>query len=51
MKSFTAISSLLLLGAASVFAAPVSEREVPAPTEMDITSFSANTLPHGDGAL
>ncbi|KAI2464964.1 hypothetical protein F4781DRAFT_411061 [Annulohypoxylon bovei var. microspora] len=51
MKTFATLFSVLLLGASSVTAAPVSEREVQAPTEMDISSFSANTLPHGTGAF
>lgn len=51
MKTVAAISSLLLLGASSVSAAPVTERQIQVPTEMDVTNFSANTLPHGTGAL
>ncbi|KAI4869165.1 hypothetical protein F4820DRAFT_43252 [Hypoxylon rubiginosum] len=51
MKTIAALSSLLLFGATSVFAAPVNERQIEAPTEMDITSFSANTEPHGTGAF
>ncbi|KAI0175493.1 hypothetical protein GGR52DRAFT_314363 [Hypoxylon sp. FL1284] len=51
MKTVAILSSLLLFGATSVSAAPVSERETQAPTEMDITAFSANTQPHGDGAF
>ncbi|KAI1088234.1 hypothetical protein F5B19DRAFT_24646 [Rostrohypoxylon terebratum] len=47
MKTFAFVSALLL-GAS---AAPVNERQVQAPTEFDITSFSANTLPHGTGAF
>ncbi|KAI0891706.1 hypothetical protein F4806DRAFT_500692 [Annulohypoxylon nitens] len=47
MKTFAFISALLL-GAS---AAPVNEREAPVPAEFDITSFSANTLPHGTGAF
>ncbi|KAI2776206.1 hypothetical protein F4815DRAFT_362211 [Daldinia loculata] len=50
MKSVSILSSLLL-GAVSVFGAPVTERQVEAPTEFDITNFSANTLPHGTGAF
>ncbi|KAI1799585.1 hypothetical protein F4811DRAFT_557662 [Daldinia bambusicola] len=49
MKSFAVLSSILL-GAASVFGAPVTER-AEAPTEFDVTNFSANTLPHGTGAF
>ncbi|KAI1103877.1 hypothetical protein F4804DRAFT_212018 [Jackrogersella minutella] len=51
MKTFATLSSLLLLGATSVSAAPVTERQVQAPAEMDITNFSANTEPHGSGAF
>ncbi|KAI6093399.1 hypothetical protein F4821DRAFT_222882 [Hypoxylon rubiginosum] len=51
MKTIAALSSLLLLGATSVSAAPVVERQTQAPTEMDITAFSANTLPHGTAAF
>ncbi|KAI2619494.1 hypothetical protein GGS26DRAFT_595341 [Hypomontagnella submonticulosa] len=51
MKTVAAISSLLLLGASSVSAAPVTERQIQVPTEMDVTNFSANTLPHGTGAF
>ncbi|KAI1370922.1 hypothetical protein F4677DRAFT_436997 [Hypoxylon crocopeplum] len=51
MKTVAALSSLLLLGATSVSAVPVTERQVQPPTEMDITKFSANTLPHGTGAF
>ncbi|KAI0890769.1 uncharacterized protein GGS22DRAFT_151774 [Annulohypoxylon maeteangense] len=47
MKTFTTVSSLLLLGASTITAAPVTA----APSEFDITSFSANTLPHGTGAF
>ncbi|KAI1205299.1 uncharacterized protein F4807DRAFT_443504 [Annulohypoxylon truncatum] len=47
MKTFAALS-LLFLGASAV---PVTERQTPAPTEFDISSFSANTLPHGTGAF
>ncbi|KAI8958379.1 hypothetical protein F5Y11DRAFT_40798 [Daldinia sp. FL1419] len=50
MKSVTILSSLLL-GAASVFGAPVTEKRAEVPTEFDITNFSANTLPHGTGAF
>ncbi|KAG4217745.1 hypothetical protein PC116_g33775 [Phytophthora cactorum] len=49
MKSFAVLSSVLF-GAASVFGAPLTER-AEAPTEFDITKFSANTIPHGTGAL
>ncbi|KAI1390377.1 uncharacterized protein F4822DRAFT_234514 [Hypoxylon trugodes] len=51
MKTVAALSSLLLLGATSVSAAPVTERQAQAPTELDITKFSANTQPHGSGAF
>ncbi|KAK6948085.1 hypothetical protein Daesc_009849 [Daldinia eschscholtzii] len=49
MKSFAVLSSVLF-GAASVFGAPLTER-AEAPTEFDITKFSANTIPHGTGAF
>ncbi|XXG93772.1 hypothetical protein Hte_000021 [Hypoxylon texense] len=51
MKTIAALSSLLLFGATSVFAAPVNERQIEVPKEMDITAFSANTEPHGTGAF
>ncbi|KAI1761893.1 hypothetical protein GGR53DRAFT_449938 [Hypoxylon sp. FL1150] len=51
MKAIAALSSLLLLGATSVSAVPVVERQTQVPTEMDITAFSANTLPHGTAAF
>ncbi|KAI1773895.1 hypothetical protein F4818DRAFT_85210 [Hypoxylon cercidicola] len=51
MKTIAALSSLLLLAATSVSAAPVVERQTQAPTEMDIAAFSANTEPHGTGAF
>ncbi|KAI0005837.1 hypothetical protein F4779DRAFT_620828 [Xylariaceae sp. FL0662B] len=46
MKSIAAIASLFLV---AVSAAPVEQRQTP--TEFDITKFSANTKPHGDGAF
>ncbi|KAL7628519.1 hypothetical protein AAE478_000034 [Parahypoxylon ruwenzoriense] len=51
MKTVTVLTSLLLFGASAVSAAPVTERQVQKPTEFDITNFSANTQPHGDGAF
>ncbi|KAI0136216.1 hypothetical protein BJ170DRAFT_589211 [Xylariales sp. AK1849] len=44
MRSFAAFSALLF---SAVSAAPVEQRQA---TEYDITSFSANTTPHGTGA-
>ncbi|KAI0842761.1 hypothetical protein F5Y06DRAFT_256019 [Hypoxylon sp. FL0890] len=51
MKSIAALSSILLLGTTCVSAAPFTERQVQAPTEFDVTKFSANTIPHGTGAF
>ncbi|OTA98719.1 hypothetical protein M426DRAFT_325750 [Hypoxylon sp. CI-4A] len=51
MKTVAALSSLLLLGATSATYIPVAERQVQAPTELDVSSFSANTEPHGTGAF
>ena len=47
MKTFAAISALFL---SAVSAAPLEQRQVNV-TEFDVTKFSANTLPHGTGAL
>ncbi|KAI1074544.1 hypothetical protein F5B20DRAFT_586161 [Whalleya microplaca] len=44
MRVIAAISTLLV----AVSAAPLEQRA--AASEMDITNFSANTAPHGDGA-
>ncbi|TPX14550.1 uncharacterized protein E0L32_005242 [Thyridium curvatum] len=45
MKSFTALTTAILAGLVS--AKPLHTR---ATTEFDVTSFSANTLPHGTAA-